>query len=110
MAKYLLTTGESTNKMEIYLLDLFKLYLSIHPNDVPHSEIGFDFNLTNIRKDKLLEEIKSRVNNLVKVFKNKFKDHSITVKEISLVSEERARIVLDINNETQVYELSTKLN
>jgi hypothetical protein len=109
MARYLLTNGESTDKMEVYILDLFKLYLSIHPNDVPHSEIGFDFNLTDIRKDELLNEVKSRVNNLVKVFKNKFKEYSITVSEISLINEEKIKLILEVNKETQIYELSTKV-
>lgn len=109
MARYLLTNGESTDKMEVYILDLFKLYLSIHPNDIPHSEIGFDFNLTDIRKDELLNEVKSRVNNLVKVFKNKFKEYSITVSEISLINEEKIKLILDVNKETQIYELSTKV-
>ena len=109
MARYLLTNGESTDKMEVYILDLFKLYLSIHPNDIPHSEIGFDFNLTDIRKDELLNEVKSRVNNLVKVFKNKFKEYSITVSEISLINEEKIKLILDVNKETQIYELSTKI-
>lgn len=109
MARYLLTNGESTDKMEVYILDLFKLYLSIHPNDIPHSEIGFDFNLTDIRKDELLNEVKSRVNNLVKVFKNKFKEYSITVSEISLINEEKIKLILEVNKETQIYELSTKV-
>lgn len=107
--KYLLSNGESTNKMEIYLLDLFKIYLLIHPNDIPHSDIGFDFNLSNVKKDELADELKDRVNNLVKLFKSQFKEFQITVKEISLIDEQRAKIIIDINNNSQVYEISTRL-
>ena len=43
MTKYLLSTGESTTRIERYILDLFKLNLQIYPGDIPGSKLGFEF-------------------------------------------------------------------
>ena len=49
--KYLLSTGLITDKVEIYVLDLFKLHLSVYPKDIPGiNNIGFDFIITNTKK------------------------------------------------------------
>ena len=32
---YLLSTGQITNQVEYYIIDLFKLYLNIWPKDIP---------------------------------------------------------------------------
>ena len=46
MRKYLLSTGTATDRLEYYVLDLFRLYLKIYPGDIPGaSGLGFDFNL-----------------------------------------------------------------
>ena len=46
MRKFLLSTGKTTDKIEYYVVDLFRLYLSVYPGDIPGaSRIGFDFNL-----------------------------------------------------------------
>ena len=51
MTKYLLSTGETTSKIEEYVLDLFKMNLIIRPNDIPHFDLlGFDFTLVGIQK------------------------------------------------------------
>ena len=44
MVKYLLSTGDTTTKIEEYVLDLFKMNLVVRPDDIPHySTVGFDF-------------------------------------------------------------------
>ena len=59
MIKYLLSTGETTTKLEEYVLDLFKMNLVIRPKDIPHySTLGFDFTLVGIPKDSLKLEVK----------------------------------------------------
>ena len=41
--RYLLSTGVISTKIELYILDLFKLNLGIHPGDIPHaSDMGFN--------------------------------------------------------------------
>ncbi len=102
MKKYLLSTGESTTKIEKYILDLFRLHINIWPNDIPgRSDIGFNFILTDTKKDELVSEIRSRVRELVEKIEKKFnsiRNISIEVKEIDLIDEERARVVIEVND------------
>ena len=51
---YLLSTGQITNQVEYYIIDLFKLYLNIWPKDIPGaSKIGFNFIFTNKNKREI---------------------------------------------------------
>lgn len=97
--KYLLSTGQSTNKVEYYIIDLFKLYLNIWPNDIPHAEsIGFDFILTDVKKDELVREVKSRVERLVNKIKTKFtKTLSINIESIEIIDETKVKITINVN-------------
>lgn len=97
--KYLLSTGLSTDKFEYYIIDLFKLYLTIYPKDIPFSpNIGFNFSLTNIKKDELLDEVKNRVNSLIDSIKNKFKKTlTITIKSLDLIDETKIKLIIDVN-------------
>ena len=48
--KYRLTTGGATNKVELYIIDLFRLYLIINRRDIPmNNDLGFDFLIKNKR-------------------------------------------------------------
>jgi hypothetical protein len=107
--KYLLSTGESTNKIESYILDLFKVYLAINPDDIPHSSIGFNFTMTNIKKDDLANEVKSGLFELVNGLSDKFQGIKIKIDSLSLMDESTAKIILSINDTSQVYEVSTGL-
>lgn len=97
--KYLLSTGGSTNKVEYYIIDLFKLYLSIYPKDIPNAQqIGFDFILTDVKKDELLDKIKYRVNVLIDKIKNKFSNSlTITINSLELVDQSKVKLVIDVN-------------
>lgn len=97
--KYLLSTGQSTNKVEYYIIDLFKLYLSIWPNDIPHAgNIGFDFILTDVKKDELVREIRSRVERLVNKIKTKFtKTLSINIESIEIIDETKVKLIINVN-------------
>lgn len=103
MTKYLLSTGETTTKIEEYVLDLFKMNLQIRPDDIPHySTIGFDFTLIGIPKDLLKQEVRSRLEILITNIQNLF-DKSvvrISLKSLTLVNDETICIVIDINNYT----------
>lgn len=103
MKKYLLSTGDSTIKIEKYILDLFKLYIQVYPGDIPGSNIGFDFILTDTKKDELSGAVQSRVSSLVTTIQNKLsetynKSIRIEVKSIEILSEERAKIEIDVND------------
>lgn len=101
MTKYLLSTGETTTKIEEYVLDLFKMNLQIRPNDIPHfSAVGFDFTLVGIPKDMLKQEARKRLENLVTNIQNLF-DKSvikISLKSVTVVNDETLSVVVDINN------------
>jgi hypothetical protein len=103
MTKYLLSTGETTTKIEEYVLDLFKMNLIIRPNDIPHySILGFDFTLVGVPKDSLKSEVKRRIESLINNIQNLF-DKSvvkISLESIEIINEETISIVVKINNYT----------
>lgn len=98
--KYLLSTGQSTNKIEYYIIDLFKLYLNIWPNDIPNSpQIGFDFILTDVKKDELVTTVRSRAESLVNVIKGKFNTNtiSISIDSIDVIDQTRVKLTINVN-------------
>lgn len=103
MIKYLLSTGDTTTKIEEYVLDLFKMNLCIRPNDIPHyPTLGFDFTLVGIPKDQLQFEIKRRLENLISNIQNLF-DKSvvkISLDSVVVINEEVVSVVIKINNYT----------
>lgn len=98
--KYLLSTGEITERIEYYILDLFKLYLKIYPRDIPGAPmIGFNFIFTNVKKDDIVNEVRMRVSQLVTTIKSKFTSSSITIDidSIEVIDESRVRVTLTVN-------------
>lgn len=94
--KYLLSSGRTTERVEEYMLDLFKLYLTIYPGDVPGlPNYGFDFNLVEVLKDDLSREIRSRISNLVNKVNSRFSSGvSLSVTSLELISETKVRVIL----------------
>lgn len=107
MKKYLLSTGGSTMKIEKYILDLFRLYLNIYPGDIPGSSIGFDFTLTDTKKDELIDAVRSRISSLISVIQNKVggsnKGISISLGSVQVLSEERAVIEINVNDNIEEF-------
>ena len=97
--KYLLSTGLSTSKIEYYIIDLFKLYLSIYPGDIPGaSGIGFNFILTDTKKDELVSEVKYRVESLVNKIKEKFgRGIAIEIESLEIIDETRANLIIRVD-------------
>ena len=103
MTKYLLSTGKSTTQIEKYILDLFKLNLKIWPGDIPGlPKVGFDFILTDTKKDEVVEEVRYRVKNLVDRLKERFTGQKIDIEisSIELIDSERVRVVINVNDYT----------
>ena len=75
--------------------------LIIRPNDIPHyGVLGFDFTLVGIPKDRLLSEVKSRLENLVKNIQSLF-DRSvvkISLDTVNLINEELISVIVKIND------------
>lgn len=97
--RYLLSTGRATTKAEEYIIDLFRIYLTVYPGDIPHySSLGFDFLLTGVTKDGLIESVKEKVNSLVSKIKDSVSGgYDITVSELDLIDEETVRLVIDVS-------------
>ena len=96
MRKYLLSDNTVTTQVEYYVIDLFMLYLSVYPGDIPGaSEIGFDFNLRGTFKANLASEVESRVSNLVNKFQSRFSGGlSFVLEECSLIDDSLVKIVV----------------
>lgn len=97
--RYLLSTGLLTSKIEYYIIDLFRLYLSIYPGDIPGaSTIGFDFILTDTKKDEIVSEVKSRVESLVYKIKEKFsRNIAIEIESIEIIDETKAKLIIKVD-------------
>lgn len=97
--KYLLSTGMISTKIELYILDLFKLNLGIHPGDIPHaSDMGFNMILLDVPKDRVLSEVKSRLNLLVNRISDQFKAGiSITLEDVRVITENQVSATVRVN-------------
>lgn len=97
--RYLLSTGQATSKAEEYIIDLFKIYLTVYPGDIPHyKNLGFDFLLTRVTKNDLISSVRSKIESLVKKIKDSVGDkHTIKISELDLIDEETVRLVIDVS-------------
>jgi hypothetical protein len=94
--KYLLSDNTVTSQVEYYVIDLFKLYLSVYPGDIPGADsIGFDFNLRGTFKANLASEVESRISSLVSKFQSRFSGGlSFVLEECSLIDDSLVKVVV----------------
>ena len=98
-SRYLLSTGQSTDKVEEYVLDLISLYLTVYPGDIPgFSDLGSDFIITDVTKDRLSQEIVYRIEKLIEKISSRLSGISISSESIRLISETQVRVVFRIND------------
>ena len=99
MTLKVISTGQITNQVEYYIIDLFKLYLNIWPKDIPGaSKIGFNFIFTNTKKKDLASEITGRVEQLITKIKEKFtKTLDIKIVSLDLIDETKVKLVISVN-------------
>lgn len=99
MKKYLLSSGQATERVEYYVIDLFKLYLKIFPGDIPGaSGLGFNFNLGDTRKADIPEVLNSRVNQLIIKIQDRFTTGiTMSLESLEIISETKAKIVIKVN-------------
>lgn len=107
--KYLLTTGDSTDKVENYILDLFKLYFVVNPDEIPNSSIGFNKILTDVNKVDIINEVKSRITKLISNFQSRFEGVKINLTNIEMIDETIIKVVISANSETESYEINSGL-
>lgn len=99
MKRYLLSTGQITEKVEEYVIDLFNLYLVIYSKDIPHrNDLGSNFNLSGYFKDELPTKLEILVNDLISKIQDKV-GSKVNIKKISLdlIDEEKAKLVISVN-------------
>ena len=95
MRKFLLSTGKTTDKIEYYVVDLFRLYLSVYPGDIPGaSRIGFDFNLRDTFKPNLATEVQTRITSLVSTLSSRFTGLTIELVSCELIDETLVRVIV----------------
>ena len=97
--KYLLLSGETTERIEYYILDLFELYLKVYPKDIPGApDIGFNFIFNNVKKDEVVREVQARVSRLADKIKSKFiSTIQINIDSVEIIDESRVRVTLTVN-------------
>jgi hypothetical protein len=99
--KFVLSTGRTTTKIEEYILDLFKLYLSVNPGDIQYlPEFGFNFTFAGIPKADLPDKIQFRMESFVKKVSESFPGTRIVLEELSMISEETVRATISVNGTT----------
>lgn len=106
--KYLLSTGKDTGKVELYILDLFKIYLKLIPGDIPgNSKIGSKFNLIGITKQNLKSEVSSRLSELVDSIRQQFSNVSIELTDVILFNEETVKFTITVSGkESENFEIN----
>lgn len=101
MKRYLLSTGSYTDRIEYYLIDLIKLNFIILPDDIPNSNIGFNYVITNEKKDEVVSSIKSKLEILINnISKRVGSNYKITIQSINLIngSEGRLKLIINVND------------
>ncbi len=96
---YLLSSGRTTTRLEYYVLDLFKIYLTVYPDDIPGApSIGFDYIIQDTRKSDLVDAVRNKVSGLVSKISSRINDRAeITIDSIEILDETKARITVTIN-------------
>ena len=102
MRKYLLSTGLATDKLEEYIVDLFRLYLQIWPREIPGlPQLGFDFILTDVKKADLVSNVSSRLSSLITKIQDKFgASVTITLDSVEIIDETKVRVTITVNDKT----------
>lgn len=97
--KYLLSTGKITTRIEYYILDLFRLNLTVLPKDPPidSSVIGFNYSMSGLTKDQIETEVKSRINSLVSKIRDRFPEIDIQTTYLSIIDESRVDLTITVN-------------
>lgn len=96
--KYLLSTGLLTDQVEYYIIDLFKLHLSVYPKDIPGADwIGFNFILGNVKKDEVKNVVTSRLESLIGKIQENFTNISIKLFDAALIDETTLKVILEVN-------------
>lgn len=107
--KYLLSTGRTTESLEKYIVDLFRLNIGIEKDDIPGSEIGFDFNLSDVKDDEILVEIRRRLEQLITKIKSRLSSGStidISVETVEMSSSNLVKASVKVNDYIDIIDVN----
>ena len=80
--------------------------LRVYEGDVPFSDMGFDFQLGDVKKDELLKVIREKAHSLCKkVASMSPQGVRVELESVSLVSEDRAVLSVRVNDERENLEI-----
>ena len=105
MAKYLKSDGNTTNNIDDYIVDLFKLYFTVHPNDIPGTNIGFNFIMNGIQKVNIASEVTSRLSELLSSMQERFSGISMSIESVDIIDYEKARVEIKVGKTEDVIEV-----
>ena len=107
LTKLVLSTGEVTERVEKYVMDLFQMHLRVFEGSIPFSNFGFNFQLGDVKKDELLRVVKSKAGELCrKVASLSPKGVKIELESVSLTGEDRAILSIRVNDERENFEIN----
>jgi hypothetical protein len=96
--QYLLSDGSVTTDPALYIQDLFPLYLSVNPGDVPYlPDYGFNFTFAGIPKSELYSKVKFRMEALVRLIQDSFQGSSITLDSLEMPSEDTVKAIITVD-------------
>lgn len=98
--KYLLSTGVVTGQIEKYIVDLFRLNMQILPKEIPGSSVGFDFILTGVNKDRVVSEVRLRMENLAGKIRSMvgLPNISILIESVEPITSKTIRVNIKVSN------------
>jgi hypothetical protein len=105
MAKYLKSDGSITSKIDDYIVDLFKLYFTVHPDDIPGTNIGFNFIMNGVQKVDIASEITARLSELIEKMQERFSGVSMSIKSVNIIDYERAKIEINVGKISDTIEV-----
>lgn len=102
MAKYLLSTGSSTNDVILYVKDLISFGLRIPKDSVPHYSFGTD----QIVKSIIFSDMESNIRTIITELLNKIQSNnrglSLSLQSLAIINN-TAQISIQINDEVAKY-------
>lgn len=106
MNLFVLSDGRVTADIPEYVLDLFRLVLSVLPGDIPGlPDFGFDFRFAGVPSADLPEKVEFRAKALVEQIGKSFPTHSIELTDLEVIDSRTVRleVTIDGSSSSSIY-------
>lgn len=106
--KYLLTDGSTTSKIEVYVLDLFKLFMTVHTGDIiMNRSFGGEFSFSGVTNSTARIDVESKAEKIISQIKKSIPSTVIlNLVGVQFVSPTEVSVSININD--QQYELGVE--